>query len=373
MPRTRIHSRDGFGLTSTILLLILFSVLGLVGLSIARQELRTEVRATSDKVAFYAAETGIAKGLDNWNTPAGIISDGTTWLLDEGSLAGGASYRVEATRLGSGSVHSLYAIRSEGRAPNGHSGDMGLLVATWPVENPFQAALSVQDSAYVAGVAEIDGNDRIPSSWNGPYCTATDENKPGLEMADTTLYEKEGAAKVNGDPPLDEDSDTTGYFGLGDSTFEELAAGADITFNGNTSISIVKPSYNADGSCNTSDPYNWGDPENPTQPCASWYPTIYVNGDLTLDGLSAGQGLLLVDGNLTAAGGFRFYGPVIVRGELISAGNCTFYGGVRARETNLAVGTSNIYYSACVLERVLSNTRAAKPQRITDRAWFERR
>jgi hypothetical protein len=371
-----MSSRAGFGLPATIMMLIVFAIMSLVGISLARQEARSQVRATSRDVAFYAAEAGLARGLRNWTVPDTLIPAGTQWLLDAGTLPGGASYRTGVTKLGDGSsIHSLFAVRAEGRAKDGSTKTAGLLVHTRPLENPFRAALEVLDSTYLAGTADIVGFDNIPSAWNGPYCSALDQDKPGVVMSDTSLYERVGAAKVNGVPPLHEDPDTVGFFDLGDITFEELAADADVVLpNGQIMDgNIPEPSYNADGTCNSADPYNWGDPENPGAPCASWFPTIYAKGDLYLKAKQVGQGLLLVEGNLTAEGGFVFYGPVIVKGELIALGGFTFYGGVKAEETDLGAGNAEIYYSACVLQRVLSNTAAARPRPLMERPWVSKR
>jgi hypothetical protein len=313
------------------MMLIVFAVLGVVGVSLARQEARSQVRATSREVAFYAAEAGLARGLRKWTVPDTLVPAGTRWLLDSGTLPGGASYRTGVIKLGDGSsIHSLFAVRTEGIARDGFVQHAGLLVHTRPLENPFKAAL---------------------------------EDK------------REGGAKVKGNPPLEEDPDTANFFDLGDITFDELAADADIVLADGKVMEgkNPEPSYNADGTCNTLDPDNWGDPENPGQPCANWFPTIYAKGDLHLKAKQVGQGLLLVEGNLVAEGGFVFYGPVIVKGELVALGGFTFYGGVKAGETDLGAGNAEIYYSACVLQRVLSNTAAARPRLLMERPWFRNR
>lgn len=377
MFRGKIRSEGGYGLPATILLLIVFSVMGVAGLSLARQEIRSQVRETSREAAFYAAETGVLRGLESWSTPLGLIPKGTTWILESGSLPGGASYRVVATKLDDDNgVHAMYSIRAEGLAPGGQSQRVGLLVATRPVEVPFNAALEVKDSIYLAGTAAVEGADHLPATWNGPYCLALDDNKAGATLPDTTRYSQGGKKeRVFGDPPLAEDADTANFFDFGDVTFDELAASADHVLPAGDVIDSKKsvPSYTADGACDTSDPYNWGDPLNPGQPCSNWFPTIYAKGDLYLQSTNKGQGLLLVEGNLTAEGGYEFYGPVIVKGDLISAGGFRFYGGVKASNTNLGAGNAEIFYSSCVINRVLSRTKVGKPRPLTERPWFQNR
>ena len=374
--RSRLVCRSGFGLPVTVMMLIVFALLGLVGISLAHQELRSQVRATSREVAFYAAEAGLARSLSNWSVPAGLLPAGAYWQLDSGRLPGGASYRTSVVKLGDGSsIHSLFAVRTEGIARDGSIQHAGLLVHTRPFENPFRAALEVLDSTRLAGTADVVGFDNIPPSWNGPYCSGLDDDKAGILMADTLRYERKGAATVKGVPPLKEEKDTDWFFDLGDITFDELAAGAGVKLPHGETMSgkMPEPSYNVDGTCNSADPFNWGDPSHPGQPCSNWFPTIYAEGDLRLNSNLSGQGLLLVEGDLRAGGGFTFYGPVIVKGELIAVGGFTFYGGVKAEQTDLGAGNAEIYYSACVLQRALSNTAAARPRLLMERPWFSNR
>lgn len=375
--KERISSDRGFGLPTTIIFLIIFSIITLVGVSLARQEVRTQVRATARKTAFYAAESGLAEGIRSWWTPPGLIPTNTSWSLATGTLPGGGAYSVTARRLDNGSSeHAFYSIRSEGRARDGTTQQVGLLILTRVLENPISSALQVIDSVYLAGTASVTGNDTIPLSWYGSYCSENDDDKPGVSIPDDDDFEKTGAAKVDGYPtPVYEDSDTIDFFDFGSITYDEMAAAADHKLAGGQimSGSNPSPSLNADGTCNTTDPMNWGDPLAPGLPCSNWFPIIHVAGDLTLEATQRGQGILLVDGDIRAKGGFEFYGPVIVKGSLIAEGGFTFYGGVRARATVLGAGNAKIYYSACVLERAISNTMAARPTRLTERPWFRNR
>jgi hypothetical protein len=375
LSQSRIGCQSGFGLPSTIIMVVIFVIVGVAGLAMARQELRTQARTTSREIAFYAAETGLAKGISNWSRPGGVELPGTSWVIDQGTLAGGASYRVGATRLDAGAVHALFAIRAQGTAPNGQVQLANLLVATLPLDGLFKGALQVKDSVDLAGTARVNGFDHVPSGWND-YCLALDDHKAGVVMADTSLFERSGAAKNEGVPPLLEDSDTAGFFDFGDIGFAELAAEADVTLPPNQVIDNtvhLGPSLNGDGTCNTSDPWNWGDPLNPGQPCSSWFPIIYARGDLSLQASLKGQGLLLVEGDLRASGGFEFYGPVIVKGSLIAEGGFHFYGGVKAQETQLGAGNAVLFYSNCVLQRALSHTSASKPRVLSERPWFQTR
>ena len=371
-----VANSSGFGLPSTVIMIVIFVIVGVAGLSMARQELRSQARATSREVAFYAAEAGLAKGIQNWNRPGGVEVAGTSWTIHQGVLAGGSNYSVSATRLDAGAVHALFAVRSQGKAPNGQTQVANLLIATVPLDGLFKGALQTKDSVDLAGTARVNGFDHIPASWDGPYCSALDEHKAGVVMADTTMFERVGAAKHEGAPPLLEDTDTVGFFDFGDVTYGELAAMADFTLPPGQIVdnaTALGPSLNGDGTCNTSDPWNWGDPLNPGQPCSNWFPIIHATGDVSLQANLQGQGLLLVDGDLRAAGGFEFYGPVIVKGSLIAEGGFRFYGGVKAQETDLGAGNSVLFYSNCVLQRALSHTSASIPRVLSERPWFQNR
>ena len=374
--RNCVKNQSGFGLPSTIIMIVIFVIVGMAGLAMARQELRTQARATSREVAFYAAEAGLAKGILNWNRPGGVELAGASWTIDQGVLAGGASYRVGATRLDAGAVHAIFALRSQGKAANGQTQVANLLVATVPLDGLFKGALQTKDSVDLAGTARVNGFDHIPTNWNGAYCSALDDHKAGVVMADTSMFAEVGAAKHEGVPPLLEDTDTAGFFDFGDITFAELAAQADVTLPPGQIVDNgtgLGPSLYGDGTCDTSDQWNWGDPLNPGQPCSNWFPIIHATGDLSLQANLQGQGLLLVEGDLRAAGGFEFYGPVIVKGSLIAEGGFRFYGGVKAQETDLGAGNSVLFYSNCVLQRALSHTSASKPRVLSERPWFQTR
>ncbi len=378
--RMRIQSEEGFGLPTAILGVIVFAALALLGIALTRQEVRTQVRVTSRSAAFHAAEAGLAQGLENWNRP-GVLEMGESWVVDEGTLPGGSSYRVVATAMDDGStVQALFAIQSEGRAPNGTSQRAGLLAATVAPGHPVGGAIKAIGQVRVVGKADVDGWDSVPSPWNG-NCPPPTGGLPGALMSDTSKVAKVGAAKIDGDPSVDEQSDTTGWFNFGHLTYEQVTARADHQFPGGTNISSgPAPTLNGDGSCNMSDKYNWGEPLDVSHPCYGWFPIIHVTGDLTAAGNGMGQGILMVDGDLSICGGFTFYGIVVARGRIKSCGSgFKIYGGAVSGESELnpgggaVAGANKLQYSHCVVDRVLSRSKAARPDPLTERPWFQTR
>ncbi len=371
----------GFGLAGALVCLIVLTALATFGVSLQLQEQRTHFRSESRTLAFYAAETGLIRGLENWTRPD-VLESGEAWLVEEGTLTGGASYRVEATKLDdAGTVHGMFALRAVGTAGRGQTRETGLLVATVPLGNPVDGALRTIGQVKVAGRAEVDGHDMIPPTWMDD-CPPTLVDAAGITMTDTTKMSRSGAATVDGVPRIDEDPDTSGYFSFGDLSYEEVAAEANITLPHGTNVSgsQPEPSFTAEGKCNTGDPFNWGEPESDGTPCSDWFPVIHVTGDLTLSGNGVGQGILLVDGDLALCGGATFYGPVVVRGKVKSCGSgFRIFGGIVAGESDLnpvggvVVGSSRVQYSACVVERAISRSRAGRPRPLTERPWFAAR
>ncbi len=379
MRGARRLDERGFGLAAVMMFIAVVMAMGVYGISLQRQEHRTQLRNASRAIAFYAAETGLVRGLESWNTPD-VTASGDSWIVDEGVLLGGATYRVEATKLDDAStVQALFVVRSLGRAPHGQTKETALLVATVPFGSPVRGALRTVGKVKVAGRAEVSGLDSIPPAWS-EECPPALADAAGITMTDTTRMTRSGAATVSGSPRIDEDTNLAGYFDFGSLPYEDVAAIADIRLpdGSNVSGSLPAASYTPDGECDTADPDNWGDPWTPLGPCGDWFPIIHVAGTLTLSGSGAGQGVLLVDGDLSICGGATFYGPVVVKGSLKSCGSgFRLFGGVVAGESDLnpqgggmVLGASLVQYSSCVVERAISRSQASRPRPLTERPWF---
>lgn len=107
----------------------------------------------------------------------------------------------------------------------------------------------------------------------------------------------------------------------------------------------------------------------------SYYPIIYVNGDLP--DLPNGRGLLIVSGNLTMNGNTHWDGIVLVGGGVTANGNDNVQGAVLSGlniMTNplgptpiasLGNGTKTIQYNSCEVKKALQGTRALVPRRGT--------
>ena len=87
--------------------------------------------------------------------------------------------------------------------------------------------------------------------------------------------------------------------------FDELKKLATLILS-NSNPAATVPAYTATvpPRCDTKVETNWGEPTVPGDPCFDYFPIIYHNGNLKLQG-GRGQGILLVEGDLVASGGMK--------------------------------------------------------------------
>ncbi len=372
----------GLGLLIVMIMVGVVSGLAFLGLSLAHSELEIAVRNEARTKATYAAEAGLALSLENWaGAMAASTPPGSTAVISQGTLAGGFSYTGLVQRLDNGTtVHPLYALRVAANR-GGYSGQVGLLVTSVPLEIPIDFALRVRGAMRMRGNAEVDGNDHLPPG-SPVDCPPLVDSRPGIITDDLANLDIQNPEYIDGVPPvlLDPDTSDAHFFDFGGMTFDEIAARANHVIPGGTVLSgsAPAPTLDGDGFCDTSDPGNWGDPQNPG-PCLSWFPIIHVTGNLKLSGSGAGQGILLVDGDLEMTGGVEFYGPVIVTGKLKSTGGgFHINGGLITGTTDIndesfVSGNSSIRFSSCALRRAVSHSDVSTARELTERAWLQTR
>jgi hypothetical protein len=240
----------------------------------------------------------------------------------------------------------------------------------------IRAALTTRGPSTVGGNAAIDGFDHVPPGWVA--CPPLGPGKAGIRIPNVSDLKYTGGCKgagcISGTPKVDPDPfiDDDTFFDYGDGDWEALRRLASKQLPAGN-YQDLEPMLDGGGDCDIGQPKNWGDPANPTAPCGSYYPVIYVNGDLTVN-TGTGQGLLLVNGDFDVQGGFQFYGIVVVRGALKSAGNGNkFNGGVLAAnvllDDNSIIGTVDVMYSQCAIARAQQAAAAGSPLR--SRGWVQ--
>lgn len=98
------------------------------------------------------------------------------------------------------------------------------------------------------------------------------------------------------------------------------------------------------GTCDTGQPWNWGDPMRPYRPCGDHLPLKGRAGPVVVNG-GEGQGVLVVDGDVTLAGGALFHGMVLASGRVdvldasVVEGRIVAFGGFGVGPGSLVVGS----------------------------------
>ncbi len=247
----------------------------------------------------------------------------------------------------------------------------------------INAALTARDSVTLAGGARVIGADTTLAAWSGgcpPLVSA-----PAIALPDTTRLCDGvcGAGSVGGraigTPALLTDAQAalaSRYNAFALENWNSLTSHASLVLPGGSVVSPA-PTVSA-GSCNRIDPANWGDPLSSTSLCAHWFPLIWAQGDIELQG-GVGQGILLADGDVTLSAGTRFFGIIIAHDDIVSAGTGSqLLGAALAGDTRSGAGdhtlltsSTSIQHSSCAVQRALLG--AARLRRVRDRPWMELR
>ncbi len=238
------------------------------------------------------------------------------------------------------------------------------------------AGLTALGNVDVKGGAEVSGLDGVPPSWqnqNPAVSCPGLQDQAGIRINNGTATYKGQA--VTGVPPTITDASLNPT--SMQNTFNQLKALATLIItDGNPPA--MGPAYTGNPQkCNAAVETNWGEPTVRNDVCFDYFPIIYRNGDLKLQG-GRGQGILLVEGDLTTTGGVIFYGPVFVTGTLSTSGNsgqgAKFFGGVIAGNVALddvtkLAGGALVNYSSCAIKRALGGT--AQPAVFAERSWVQ--
>ena len=374
----RLRNERGIALPLAIFALVVIGGLVAGAMFVATQEQRIGRNTLKQQVAFAAAEAGMEDSVLNCSLgyhTLTICGEIDTTLTAPG---GRGWYRRSIKRLGT----MVFLVKSDGfNRDSTARARLGALVRLKPLEFNINAALKTQGATTIGGSSQISGNDSMPTGWSG--CPPLTGGQPGIRMPDpsnlTTKGGCAGNACISGSPQVLQDTtiNTQTLTTVGDIPFDSLSQYANKVLPAGN-YQGIGPSLLNLTACNTGVLTNWGDPLNPTSPCGSYFPIIYVNGDLQLN-TGSGQGVLIVNGNLTVNGGFQFFGPVFVSQTLTTAGTGGhFTGGVIAANTNLCyssscdtqiMGNAVINYSSCALIKALTQSATAAP--LMQRSWVD--
>lgn len=380
--------RKGLALATALIAIVLIGALIAGTFFVTTQEYRVARSSLGTPRALSAAEYGQNMVLNDWtNTWNESMKTGDT-IKRVYNAGSGTTDTVVMTRL----RFNMFWVVSTGRVGYDQSSvsrrRTGMLIRLDTPEIPFPGAFSGAKSVAIAGNFAASGNDSIPAGWSD--CPPAGPQKAAIASTTTSNVTTTGGCSggscLTGNPKILGDAtvaDTTKVL----DGWNDLVSQANIVLDQvlNPTISPIKPSYKADGSCNTADSKNWGDPARNIIPgkCEDYFPIIHLKssvtgslGPLTTISAGSGQGIILVDGNLSISGNINWVGPIIVKGNVSTSGtgNKTL-GGIQALNQgcvtacNTLSGTSNATYSSCTIMKIMSLK--AKPVVARHHAWAD--
>lgn len=372
--------REGFALVAAIGAIVVIAALVAGAFYASTQEYRIGRNSITAQRAFVTAEHGLNQVYASWQKSWNTMPVNETMTFDVATSTGDPSV-VTLTKTND----LTYVITSAGSTtlPNGSaivkrtSQAVVLGVPTMYIKG----AVTVAGQINVQGSALIVGKDSAPAGWG--ECP---EEKTGMaaivaKSASDVTTQKQGSLVTDGDQAILVDSlagKSSTYSAFGDVTFEQMAADADVKIYGDN---VMQPQKLVEsGECKTYDYTikktiisNWGDPyrATPAGPCEDYAPSVYIDGNVQLNGTGYGQGILLVKGNLIVNGDFDYYGIIIVKGKFENYGTANVTGAVLAGGViqNSVQGNATINYSSCAIEKMQKAT--ATIAMSHERPWME--
>lgn len=378
-PATPQNDRRGVALITALFGVVVLGVMMSGMYFTSNQEYRGTRNALVEQRGFAVAEFGLNSEISNWDRARNRVSTFPVGSIDSNQVyvANGDTAWVKVSRL----TANTFWVVSEGRANIGVASlesrrQTGAYVRiAYPSISPGGAITAAGDVT-VKGSAMIDGDDVHPAGWTN--CGATSPTVPAIMAAPGASVSAPGK-NIGSTPAVVYDAsaaDSNTYVRYGTESWLTLTANADIILPGGVFGSNIGPVGTAT-TCDKSINTNWGEPTRPgVIGCQSYFPIIYSQTSLHLNGNGYGQGILLVNGDLKINGGFEWYGLVIVRDDIDKGnGNSLIHGAVYA--ANLSTGDPNsdftgnqdVFYSKCAIESALSGS--AILVRTKERHWVQ--
>lgn len=370
--------RRGFAMPAAIGALVIMAALVSAGFYMARQELRIGVASNYANMAVNVAQMGSNEVMANWNgyQLGNIPIWGDTTIVDTTNVGiwtvnimntNNVIYYLDAT----GEI-------TQGEAWGGATRNIGIVARLIYADIDPPAALTTRGKTALKGTPDIIGLDDPPSGWGG-YCSSS-QDKPGVMTNDASDITENGSPNLDGSPPVDEDSTIVGetFTTFGDMDWDDFVELASLEGKNLSSVNTFNDVAPVDDgtTCDESMISNWGDPDDPTAPCGSYFPLMYHGGNVSIQGNSKGQGILLVEGDLSTSGTFQFYGLIIVQGTIDATGTFDLFGAAMASNADFDNqtfgGTMNVRYSSCTVQRaILNNASLSRARPLANRSWID--
>jgi hypothetical protein len=336
-----------------------------------------EGRASSSMLesvaAHYAAEAGLDDVMTGWpNSLVESLAPFDSVEVASRTLEDGSSYRATIRRIDNGG-QKMYLLTSRGTGAHARAGkkELSMVLTEGAAAFPKLAALVIRGRAEFGdddrgwgpgcgwgcrnnNLPWVIGDDTPPPRWDEEQCEDEDTEDVGAILArDTTQInmhpendDYHGApapASESIEDPVVQDAginDQT-FTQFGDINLQSLISKADHVLPPWDGVThrTTWPTVNVDGTCKTSDPYNWGSPD-PSHPCFDYHPIIHVPDGAYIRGLAPdgtcgyGQAIVIANGPLklghhqckNPSTAYQFAGVAIVKGCLELLYYTRFYG-----------------------------------------------
>lgn len=381
-PQALPAERRGVALITALFSIVVLAIIISGVFFTSQQEYRGTRNALVEQRAFAISEFGLNSEISNWdrsrNLPGSSFGVGA---IDNNQVyvAEGDTAWVTVTRL---SDNGFWVV-SEGKA---HMGKVKLesrrqtsayVRIAYPTIIP-KGAITAAGNVTLQGAATVDGDNNDPTGW-AQCASIPGSTVPAVTVppGSTVSYNSNNITStpaVQLDPAA---ADSNTYVRYGTESWVTLTSNADIKLAGGNYGQDILPVGTAT-TCDRSKPLNWGEPFRPGSVvgCYNYFPIIYVDGDIHVNGNGRGQGILLVNGDLEINGTFEFFGIVIVRNDITKGnGTAKIHGAVFAANIDLGnatswfTGTKDVYYSKCAVESALQGS--AILVRAKERAWAQ--
>jgi Tfp pilus assembly protein PilX len=374
------NRREGFALVAAIGAIVVIAALVAGAFYASTQEFRIGRNSITAQRAFVTAEHGLNQVVAGWQKSWNVLPANTVMPFEYVNSKGDPA-TVSVTKTND----LTYVVSSEGTATTATGAEVvrrtsQALVIAIPTMY-IKGAVTVAGQINVQGSALIVGKDSAPKGWGECPTAKTGMAAIVAKSASDVTTQKTGSLVTDGDQKILVDSmagKSATYGDFGDVTFDEMAANADLVITGDQVLQPMK--IIESGTCKTYDIVtkkkiisNWGDPyrTTPAGPCEPYAPSVYINGNVQLNGTGYGQGILLVSGNLIVNGSFDYYGIIVVKGKFENYGTANITGAVLAGGViqNSVQGNATINYSSCAIEKMQKAT--ATISLAHERPWSE--
>ncbi len=370
--RTRlVRKRRGTALIIVMIAVVVIAVLSTGAFMTALQEFKSSRGVLVEQRALAVAEFGANAQFDAWTPAKSQMAVGAVDSSYVMAVANGDTARVGIMRLNA----TTFSLVSVGRASAGN----GALESQRAVSQLIRlnsaaitpgAAIMSMGNITVKGSIDITGKNTQPPGWTdcAGYSTR-DTFAIAYNPLKTATVQKPATQAVGGTYKDASAGDPNTFLVFGTETFASLAAKANVITTGGSpsptgSITTCTPSSS-----------NWGEPNRgigSVEGCKDYFPIIYSNGDLSLNG-GRGQGILLVNGSFRTNGNFKFVGLIVVMDDFRPNGTADIFGSVMIRnsmtDNSLGNGNALIAFSHCAVGKSLAAL--SRPARTRARGWAQ--